>query len=92
MSAFLKLDVFRKLPKDLTEPTTCGAMGKSKVLHNNTLANCDNFSLNSVCNRLGIPHCNRDQNLHAATDLEHDRGLVITLQRHFQDQHRYRDA
>lgn len=26
MSAFLKLDVFRKLPKDLTEPTTCGAM------------------------------------------------------------------
>ena len=26
MSAFLKLDVFRKLPRDLTEPTFCGAI------------------------------------------------------------------
>lgn len=26
MSAFLKLDIFRKLPKDLTEPTFCGAV------------------------------------------------------------------
>ena len=26
MSALLKLDVFRKLPKDLTEPTFCGAV------------------------------------------------------------------
>lgn len=26
MSAILKLDVFRKLPKDLTEPTFCGAV------------------------------------------------------------------
>lgn len=26
MSALLKLDVFRKLPKDLTEPTFCGAI------------------------------------------------------------------
>ena len=26
MSAFLKLDVFRKLPKDLSEPTFCGAV------------------------------------------------------------------
>ena len=31
MSAFLKLDVFRKLPKDLTEPTTCGGIGKYEV-------------------------------------------------------------
>jgi len=30
MSAFLKLDVFRKLPKDLSEPTFCGALGKYK--------------------------------------------------------------
>ena len=28
MSTFLKLDVFRKLPKDLSEPTFCGAVGK----------------------------------------------------------------
>ena len=28
MSTFLKLDVFRKLPRDLTEPTTCGGIGK----------------------------------------------------------------
>lgn len=26
MSSFLKLDIFRKLPKDLTEPTFCGAV------------------------------------------------------------------
>jgi len=26
MSALLKLDVFRKLPKDLSEPTFCGAV------------------------------------------------------------------
>ena len=26
MSAFLNLDVFRKLPKDLSEPTFCGAL------------------------------------------------------------------
>ena len=24
---FLKLDFFRKIPKDLTEPTFCGALG-----------------------------------------------------------------
>jgi hypothetical protein len=24
MDSFLKLDIFRKLPKDLTEPTFCG--------------------------------------------------------------------
>jgi len=28
----LKLDIFRKLPKDLTEPTFCGAIGKSTIL------------------------------------------------------------
>ena len=28
MSAFLKLDVFRSLPKDLTEPTFCGGVSK----------------------------------------------------------------
>ena len=28
MSAFLKLDIFRKLPKDLTEPTFCGGVGR----------------------------------------------------------------
>ena len=26
MSSFLKIDIFRKLPKDLTEPTFCGAV------------------------------------------------------------------
>ena len=26
MSAFLKIDIFRKLPRDLTEPTFCGAI------------------------------------------------------------------
>lgn len=26
--ALLRLDIFRKLPKDLTEPTFCGALGK----------------------------------------------------------------
>lgn len=30
--SMLKLDVFRKMPKDLTEPTFCGAVGK-KYLH-----------------------------------------------------------
>jgi hypothetical protein len=28
MKSILKIDVFRKLPKDLTEPTFCGAIGK----------------------------------------------------------------
>ena len=28
--AFLKLDLFKKLPNDLTEPTFCGALGKPK--------------------------------------------------------------
>lgn len=28
MDAFLKLDIFRKLPRDLTEPTFCGGLGK----------------------------------------------------------------
>ena len=26
--SFVRLDIFRKLPKDLTEPTFCGAFGK----------------------------------------------------------------
>jgi hypothetical protein len=31
-SVFLKLDLFKKLPNDLTEPTFCGAIGKSHLL------------------------------------------------------------
>lgn len=27
MKSFAKLDIFKKLPKDLTEPTFCGAIG-----------------------------------------------------------------
>jgi hypothetical protein len=30
-NAFLKLDIFKKLPTDLTEPTFCGALGKDKL-------------------------------------------------------------
>lgn len=26
-NSFIKFDVFRKMPKDLTEPTLCGALG-----------------------------------------------------------------
>lgn len=29
--SLLKLDVFRKMPKDLTEPTFCGAVGKKSI-------------------------------------------------------------
>lgn len=28
--SFMQLDIFRKMPKDLTEPTFCGAIGKIK--------------------------------------------------------------
>lgn len=28
MKTFAKMDIFRKMPKDLTEPTFCGAFGK----------------------------------------------------------------
>lgn len=35
-NSFVKLDVFRKMPKDLTEPTFCGALG--------TLFSIDNHS------------------------------------------------
>jgi hypothetical protein len=28
---FLKIDIFKKIPKDLTEPTFCGAVGKPLV-------------------------------------------------------------
>lgn len=28
--SFMRFDVFRKMPKDLTEPTFCGAIGKYK--------------------------------------------------------------
>ena len=30
-STFLKLDLFKKLPSDLTEPTFCGALGKPLI-------------------------------------------------------------
>ena len=33
MKSFAKLDIFKKLPKDLTEPTFCGAMGIYFYLH-----------------------------------------------------------
>ena len=28
MNSFKWIDIFRQLPKDLTEPTFCGALGK----------------------------------------------------------------
>ena len=37
MSAFLKLDVFRSLPKDLTEPTFCGGVSKCNSCFNRGL-------------------------------------------------------
>jgi hypothetical protein len=32
MNSFKWLDIFRKLPKDLTEPTFCGALGNLKII------------------------------------------------------------
>jgi len=37
MQSLLKLDIFRKLPKDLSEPTFCGALCKSFHLMDYTL-------------------------------------------------------
>ena len=42
MQSLLKLDIFRKLPKDLSEPTFCGALCKLTFF-------CETLSVSIVC-------------------------------------------
>ena len=61
MSTFLKLDIFRKLPKDLSEPTFCGAIGKcNKLTH--SYPTVYSVSLMFCC--LDLAHDYRAQLLH----------------------------
>ena len=51
MSAFLKLDVFRSLPKDLTEPTFCGGISKFILDFNQGLTTSFyySFTVSMIC-------------------------------------------
>lgn len=90
MSAFLKLDIFRKLPKDLTEPTFCGGVGKYHQTPRTLsyLCVCNLLgSLGHLCNPAGDPDLHRGEIVRLPLGCESDLYLIFALVRQIPYQH-----
>ena len=81
MNSFKWIDLFRKLPKDLTEPTFCGALGKLKI----KLI----FSINCVHHHDYILGNQRNKKLHLLRDFLKYFNLDFSLERHLQSKFRH---
>ena len=88
MDAYLKLDIFRKLPRDLTEPTFCGALGKSSPSPTTLIFH----SLHDLHYHPLFPHHQRAKNIPECTNLNKRLHPNLPQTRHDQNQHRHRDA
>lgn len=80
MSALLKLDVFRSLPKDLSEPTFCGAVGKFIYIHQGYFLTKNSsilYSLHHMLNRSGTTYYHGGEKLCVTTNFKRDRNLGL---------------
>ena len=77
MSAFLKLDVFRSLPKDLTEPTFCGGVSKFIFDFNRGLT-LFFYSVNDLFDNSNPPHSDRSTELYNATNTKSNLNSILT--------------
>ena len=72
MSAFLKIDIFRKLPKDLTEPTFCGAIVSvicAIALVLLTVTECITYLQPSTSSTIGIQTTHNSDKFHINIDI-----------------------
>jgi hypothetical protein len=72
--SFIKFDIFRKMPKDLTEPTFCGALGKNKQIDLKLII----FIVSFICTVLMVSLCLTETSKYLSVETRSDMLVDIT--------------